>query len=41
MLDQRAKFLSLGLKAEIVGEVQEDKEAEKRVLKGEYQILVV
>ncbi len=34
MIDQRAKFQSLGVKSELVGEAQEDKEVERKVIKG-------
>ena len=39
MIDQRAKFQSLSVKAELVGEARDDKEVEKKVIKGEYQLV--
>ena len=41
MIDQRAKFQSLSVKAELVGEAQDDKEVEKKVIKGEYQLIFI
>lgn len=41
MIDQRAKFQSLGVRSELVGEAQTDKEVEKKVIKGEYQIVFI
>ena len=41
MIDQRAKFQSLSVKAELVGEAQDDKEVGKKVMKGEYQLVFI
>ena len=41
VLDQQAKFLSMGLRGEFVGEAQTDLEAVKRVLKGDLQLLYI
>jgi superfamily II DNA helicase RecQ len=41
MMDQRSKFLALGLKAEIVGQAQQDRAAEQKVLNGEFQVVFI
>lgn len=41
MVDQHAKFLPRGLRTDFVGEVQTDEDAEKRVLKGESQLVYI
>ena len=41
MMDQRAKFTALGLKAEYVGTAQEDPEVVQRVLTGDIQLLFI
>ena len=41
MMDQRSKFIALGLKAEIIGQAQRDREAEKKVLNGEFQVVFI
>ena len=41
MMDQRAKFTALGLKAEYVGTAQEDPGVVRRVLAGDVQLLFI
>lgn len=41
MMDQREKFTFHGLKAEFIGEGQRDREVEKKVLMGEYQLVYI
>ena len=41
MMDQSKKFTSQGLKAEFVGEGQQDHESEKRVLMGQCQLVFI
>ncbi len=41
MVYQHAKFLPRGLRTDFVGEVQTDEDAEKRVLKGESQLVYI
>ena len=41
MINQREKFLSVGINAEYVGEAQEDSDAIKRVLNGCLHLLFI
>ena len=41
MMDQRAKFASLGLSTEFVGEAQEDPTATRRFLEGKIQLVYI
>ena len=41
MMDQKEKFISLGLRVEFVGKAQTDKEASKRVINGEVQLVYI
>jgi len=41
MMDQKEKFLALGLNVEFVGEAQEDKTALSRVINGEVQLVYI
>ena len=41
MMDQRAKFTALGLKAEYVGMAQEDPDVIHKVLNGDIQLLCI
>ena len=41
VMDQRAKFVPKGLKAEFVGEAQTNREAERMVKKGEIQLVFI
>ena len=41
MMDQRAKFTALGLKAEYVGMAQDDPAVVRRVLSGDIQLLFI
>ena len=41
MMDQRAKFTALGLKAEYVGMAQGDPAVVRRVLSGDIQLLFI
>ena len=41
MMDQKEKFLSLGLRVEFVGEAQTDKAASRCVINGEVQLVYI
>ena len=41
MMDQRAKFTALGLKAEYVGVAQDDSDVIHKVLSGDIQLLII
>ena len=41
MMDQRAKFVGMGISAEYVGEGQKDPTAWRRVLNGEVQLIYI